>query len=1068
LAGEYGLTSLDEFVAEYQANPEFSNQLKTTTVNGRNPWMQLIRALANFVRTKMGIATVPETSTFDAVDKLVQEIIAPTYDGRAATKIYMALKTPEGSKKLLNSMAAPNTIEINNKKDFYNYVQEGKAYMGSKVPDDARKVWLNLQPVNILGALAESRIPGATGLNTLVNNMSAKLHGLNESLNPIVDDLKAYKKNSPKNYATLQYLLPNSSAERIDPREKTFDDAYGRDKSDTDLVKLAKKEYADLRKKYLSMDKTGQDLFNVVVFNFEDKYKAAMDQIDANLEATIKDKNQRQRAKDQLAKLFNDARGVIKPFVPLTRDGRYRLQFNALDPKTNRPEQFVERYKTKAQREEAVKALEEYHKKSGAKFKTEVTRGTDSDVLNYNNAPTGSFIREVLITLQAANTNQDTVDKIIAIALDSMPERSFMQSMRVRKDVRGFQGDITPTGDSGRTRFFGLLKDDFDLASMVQNKGRDYNRQIVQMEFGGKLEKFNREVLEVHKSERIDPTTLIYKTRLEAIVNFAKSPNIPRWSQSLNAAGYAWTMGWNLSSAGITSLDVLMSTLPRNGSKYGDKATAKAMGMAASILARSPKFKMVEVMQADGTKGLRKVNVGKAGFSIWNYDYTDPNLDPKVKDIEVLAVVANDNAQINQSLNQEELDMNNAKDALEKINSWTSFLFHHAERYNREVALISTYMLELGRLRANNNGKALSSSQKQDAAKMAVNEVEFTLGATASAGRPVASQSGLGNVLMLFKRFAISKYHMMTTMTNDAFEAGGDAQTKENRRIARGALGRFLVINGTLAGVAGLPLMGALGFLYDTFVADEDEDDFDAVLRKTVGEGFYKGIINAALGVDVASRISMNSLLYRPPIITKDQPLFYTLIEQLGGPVIGITLSVNRGMNLIGEGEWARGTQAILPSAVRNVLKAGQQLATGEVTTRRGNAVVEDIGIGQILGQFGGFANADVIRTYEINKNEQRKKLYLGKERTRLLRQANIAAANNDRKAYRDAIKDIKAYNRGLSRAARTKHIILPDTIKKSRKAFDTRTSKMIGGIEYTPMMRSSLKEYDQGIQLFK
>jgi hypothetical protein len=511
-----------------------------------------------------------------------------------------------------------------------------------------------------------------------------------------------------------------------------------------------------------------------------------------------------------------------------------------------------------------------------------------------------------------------------------------------------------------------------------------------------------------------------------------------------------------------------MSTLPRNGSKYGDKATAKAMGMAASILARSPKFRMVEVMQADGTKGLRKVNVGKAGFSIWNYDYTDPNLDPKVKDIEVLAVVANDNAQINQSLNQEELDMNNAKDVLEKINSWTSFLFHHAERYNREVALISTYMLELGRLRANNNGKALSLSQKQDAAKMAVNEVEFTLGATASAGRPVASQKGLGNVLMLFKRFAISKYHMMTTMTNDAFQAGGDAQTKENRRIARGALGRFLVINGTLAGVAGLPLMGAIGMLYDTLIADEDEDDFDAVLRKTVGEGFYKGIINAALGVDVASRISMNSLLYRPPIITKDQSMFWTLIEQFGGPVVGIGLGVERGIGLIGEGEWARGTQAILPSAARNVLKAGQQLATGEVTTRRGNAVVEDIGIGQILGQFGGFANADVIRTYEINKNEQRKKLYLGKERTRLLRQANIAAANNDRKAYRDALKAIREYNKGLSRAARSKNIVLSDTIKKSRRAFDTRTGKMIGGIEYTPMMRDSLKEYDQGVQLFK
>jgi len=227
--------------------------------------------------------------------------------------------------------------------------------------------------------------------------------------------------------------------------------------------------------------------------------------------------------------------------------------------------------------------------------------------------------------------------------------------------------------------------------------------------------------------------------------------------------------------------------------------------------------------------------------------------------------------------------MGNAKDVLEKINSWTSFLFHHAERYNREVALMSTYMLELGRFRANNGGKALSLSQKQDAARMAVSEVEFTLGATASAGRPVVSQTGLGNVLMLFKRFAISKYHMMATMTNDAFEAGGDAQTKENRRIAQKQLGRFFLTTGIFSGLAGMPLMGAIGALYDLFVSD-DEDDFDAMLRKTVGEVFYKGLVNAALGVDVASRIGLNSLLYRPPIIAKDQSLFWTLTGTVWWP----------------------------------------------------------------------------------------------------------------------------------------------------------------------------------------
>jgi hypothetical protein len=1074
LAGEYGLTSLDEFVAEAMSNPEFQTQLKTTTVNGRNPWQQLVRAVSNYVRRMLGLETKPEGSTLDAVDEIVQAMIAPTFDGRIATKMYMQIKTPAGAAKVINDLAA-KTINATKGKDFYDYVQEGRSFLGGNIPPLAKKLWLNLQPVNILGELAESRIPGAQQLNTIINNMSAALRKRNESLDPIVGDLKAFRRKSPDKFKTLQALVPNASAERIDPREADFDKAYGRDKSDKEQVKIAREIHKEFRKQYDSLGKEGQDLYKVVTNTFEAALNDVMKSVDANLEANGVDAGMRKKALDKIAKLLDMERGVIKPFSPLTRAGTHRLKFATIDPKTDKIEVFVERYKTRGQREEAKKQLKEYNDKWLAKLpandpriagiKEEWEEGTSSSVINFDNAPKGSFVYDTLRILEAEGVDKDTQHRIVDLALDSMPERSFMQSMRQRKDVRGFKGDITPTAGAGDKRFFGLLDDSFDLVDMVQTKGRDYNRQLVQMEYGAKLQKFKNEILNTIDSNKSDEITMLYRDRMELIANFAQRPNIPRWSQSLNAGGYLMTMGWNLSSAAITTFDVFMSTAPRLMGKYGDGATAKALGSAAVILRRSPKFKMVSVMGPDGKMTDRKVNTGLAGFSIGNYDFTDANLPSEVKDLEVLVGVASENAQINQSLNQEELDMNNAKDLLEKVNSWTSFLFHHAERYNREVAMTATYMLELGRMKAA-KGSALTAAEKKAAAELAVRETEFTLGATASAGRPVASQKGIGNVAMLFKRFAISKYHMMATMTNDAFQAGGDAQTKENRRIAQHQLGRFLVSTGLFAGVAGMPLMGALGQIYDFFV-DDDEDDFDAMLRKTIGEGLYGGIINTVLGVEVASRISLNSLLYRPPIIDKDQSQFFTLLEQLGGPVVGISLSLERGLGLINEGEILKGIEAISPAAVRNVLKGGKQFFTGEVATRRGNAVVEDIGLGQILGQLAGFANADVIRQYDINKNERRKDTYLTTTRTRLLRAANIAAAERDTDGYKDVMKRIREYNKDLPRTSRSKLIILPDTIKKSRTAFNTRTSNMIGGIEYTPEMRRSLKEYDQGIQLF-
>ena len=1068
LAGEYGLTTLDEFVAEAMSNPEFQTQLKTTVVDAKNPWQQLVRAVSNFVRRLLGLDTKSDTSTFDAVDEIVQAMIAPTYDGRIATKMYMQIKTPAGAKEAINNLKS-STIKATRGKDFYDYVQAAKEFMGEKTPLPVKKMFLNLQPVNILGEMAKSNIPMATQLNTIINNMSAALRARNESLDPIVGDLRRFKKKFPDRFNTLQSLVPNASSERIDPREADFNKAYGRKKKDERYdEKQAREIHAELRKQYNSLGKEGQDLYKTITNNFEKSMTDVMASIEENLKASIEDAATRKRAFDRLAELLDLQKGTIKPFAPLQREGTFRLAYTTIDPKTGQPEFFVEYYKTQGRREKAKRNLKAYNEAQIAKLpkgdariaaiKQPWEEGVASTVADFNKAPSDTFVYNVLQTLNAAGVDKEVVDSIAALALDTMPERSFLQSYRVRRDVRGFMGDITPTGMAG---------DAYNLIDAVQNKGRDYNRQIVQMTYGAKIQKFKNELRSAAPERTTGVQTGLYRDKLLQIAGFAQRPTTPKWSQIATSGGYAWTMGANLSSAAITTFDVFMSTAPRLMGKYGDIEASKALGNATAILFGSPKDRMVEVMGPDGKMTGRKVNTGLAGFSISNYDYDAPNLSPEIRDLGVLAEAATESAQINQSLNQEQLDMGNAENVMEKINAINSFLFHHAERFNREVAMTATYMLELQRMKNKKDGP-LSLAEKKEAAKIAIQETELTLGATASAGRPVFAQGGAGNVAMLFKRFAISKYYMMARMMDESFQAGKDADTKENRRIARNQLGRFLVSTGLFAGVAGLPLMGAVGQIYDLF-ADEEDDNFDAMLRKTVGEGLYKGIINEALGVEVASRIGMNSLLYRPPIIDKkDQSQLWTLLEQLGGPAIGIYLSVERGVGMIGEGEVARGVEAIAPASIRNVIKGGKQLITGEVTTRRGDAVIEDIGVGQILAQFGGFANADLIRQYEINKNETRKNDYLRTERTRLLRLANIAAAEGDREGYKAALKKIRQYNKDIPRSAGSKMLVMPDTLRKSRTAFQKRTQKTIGGIEYTPFMRRSLREYDQGIQMFK
>jgi hypothetical protein len=392
--------------------------------------------------------------------------------------------------------------------------------------------------------------------------------------------------------------------------------------------------------------------------------------------------------------------------------------------------------------------------------------------------------------------------------------------------------------------------------------------------------------------------------------------------------------------------------------------------------------------------------------------------------------------------------------------------------------------LEVQKLQA--QGKQLTDQDYKDAAQKAIETTEFTLGSTAAAGRPVWAQSGVGNVLFLFKRFAIAKYYMMYKLGHDSIgstniqtimqEQGvteAEAQQIANdRKIARVGLRNFLITTGAMAGAGGMPMMGAFGAIYNMF-AGEDEDDFESALRKYTGEGIYGGLANLVLGVDVANRISLNSLLYRPPLVKKeDQSPMWTLAEQLGGPVVGISVNTIRGGQEFVEGfrdsdtqGMKRGGETIVPAALRNFAK-GIRFYTEGANTRRGDPITEDINAYNAVMQGLGFAPKAYIQQLEFNKNARRREEAVSSKRTKLLRRHNMALRQGDKAEAAKVRRMIKAYNEGLPAGAE-KSLITADTIARSNRSFGRTTDKMRGGMTYTPFMESILAEYDKGFQGF-
>ena len=57
--------------------------------------------------------------------------------------------------------------------------------------------------------------------------------------------------------------------------------------------------------------------------------------------------------------------------------------------------------------------------------------------------PPSSFIFDLLQELKTQGVEGAALDGVIDLVFDALPEKSFMQGFRSRKDVRGYLGDKT-------------------------------------------------------------------------------------------------------------------------------------------------------------------------------------------------------------------------------------------------------------------------------------------------------------------------------------------------------------------------------------------------------------------------------------------------------------------------------------------------------------------------------------------------------------------------------------------------------------------------------------------------
>lgn len=934
------------------------------------------------------------------------------------------------------------------------------------LPQAAKDFVLGILSLNGLEMVAKKYVPKITELRKLVLEEGGRLLELKRPIDTAVSKISKFAKANKEKVIILNRLMPYSSLIGVDPSKPKS--TYFGDTEKMDAWQAMHDKGGD----YERLGKEGQAVYKQIRNIYASLFNEVGRAVQSRLDATDLDPNAKRSIYDELMnKLYKKA--TIDPFFPLLREGEYRLEYTATDPETGQLEYYTESFETDSARTAAMKQLTAM---SDAINLADMNPFENVDEANYRDAPAGSFVNNVLGVLGKNGVDSTVQDEIIKLFLDTLPERSFAQSFRRREGYRGFIGDPR------------LLREEtypkHDMVKALRTRSASIARQIVRLEYGSKFQKLQQEIEEdlkaLQKDNKADKKTKQaakqFVREVQKRVKFAKNPDVEDWAKNLTTFGFTMTLGLNVSSMLVNFSQLPMVIAPHlagtrgaDGELFGFKETTKAIGEAVRLFRNAgltdERYKYVPfmkkrqaIMDMIGEDGVEKTAVGSAP-SLDNYDFDSKDMPPEIKEFKVLVEVAAESGQLNRSIVYDMLDLEEIDSVRGKIGAVSGFLFHHGERMTRQVALAASYRLMLNSMKK--AGRKIDNAAMREAAQFAIYEVELTNGGTAAASAPRLAQAGIGKVAFLYKRYGIQMMELLGSLINNSVRG-----TKAEKQAARYQFAGVLGGSAVVAGAQGLPFFGAVALVYNTLKGDEDEE-LDTVVRKAIGEGFYGGIGNYLLGVDVASRMGLSDLIFRDRLIEKDQSLFFDMIEVLGGPVVGVGMQVERGFEkMFQQGEFARGIEAMSPAAIRNAIKSYRFYNEG-ARTQRGDAIVKDLPAPLLVGQFLGFAPSEYTRQLAVNAQLKKLSRTGNSQRTNLLRKYYVANRFGNFSEAREIRRNMNEFNRKFPSLR-----ITPDTIKRSMAQHMRTTKKLYSGVTLDPRMFNDLKrsaaEYDDTLTIWE
>jgi len=1012
----YAAQDVHEFTSEAWSNMAFRQRLNSITVSGekQTAWDRFTNKVGNWLRSKVGLETKPlEETALSAADRLIETLISPSPETRNVGVLYKAAATGTGAKVVANAFGPYGKFSTNrpgvtrNAAQFYQTAKEGFLNGTYRFAD-----------LQTLVDIAKGKIPQAQKVIDTIRAKARYQDQAMDALKPIVSKAANWAKSVPaETYDRFNKVVYGSTLSQVDPSKP-------RDTYDGDKEKL--KEYDRIKADYNLLGKEGQETYKMMRNAYRELYKKIQDEIGNRIDDVVSDPATAKKLKDSIFKKLVE-RGGLEPYFPLVRKGKYRLSYNAPDG-----EMYIEHFENKADRTDAIEELKE----RGA---TEITPFSNISEKTYRKAPPTSFVNQILTTMEAKKVDPTVIDSVIDMYLNTLPETSFARAFHTRQGTLGFRQDA--------------------IADM-QEKVFSTSAQIANIKYASILGKLDTELNEAIKTKRSDEGAVYLGQKLREHISESMNPTqLSTTSRVAAGATYAYTLGFNISSALVQTAQLPIVVYTNFASRYGPASTTVEMTKAiATFLSTGFTRKVSTTVPLNGSalkEGEKGESITVRGLpSLDNVDFDKVPNGSKLKSLETLARVARSQNALARSGLYDIFDAGRSDGAVARASGLAGLPFHMIERFNRQVSMITAYNLELKRLKsdkATDAEKKMSQQEKEEfAANNAIYLTDFTNGGNGQETASLLSrQSEIGHITTMYKRYGASMYrYLFKTMQTTYADAD-----PEERAIARKQVVGVFGMSALLAGVQGVPMFDIAAAAYNTLWKGDDEDDFETRVRKAIGESYYKGLLTYLTGSEIGSRIGFNGLIYRAPRFAQwsDDPI-KAAVESLGGPVFGVAQRIFDGAKKVAEGEVERGIEQMAPAFLSNFMKANRYDTEG-FKTMRGDEVTSKANGYEVAMQMMGFAPQRYMEQIQQNTALKAKDKYVTEQKTKLLRQLYVAMRESDSREYDEVLDKLRELGE--------KHpgTVTADTIIDSLKANAKTSAEMYHGITLSKSMRAELME---------